>query len=151
MTSRSRHICFQPEPFEIFAKWTIEGKSYRTRLQRSACTHPRGIKPPSSVRMHCLLKLSSPPVPGKVRRMSEREFIGVHEKPRIYGEKGGVEVVEGVEVDSTVYNFGDIHGLYSMYCKFPVNTWMNSQTSVINFSARSYSFGPTKIATQAPV
>ena len=40
MTRGSKHRCFQLEPVEILARWTIEGMSYRTRLP---CTQARGM------------------------------------------------------------------------------------------------------------
>ena len=35
MTRQSRHRRFQLEPVEILARWTIEGKSYRTLLRHT--------------------------------------------------------------------------------------------------------------------
>ena len=32
---QSRHRCFQPEPVEISAIWTIEGKRYQARLRHA--------------------------------------------------------------------------------------------------------------------
>jgi len=39
MTRQSRHRCFQLEPVEILARWTIEGESYRARGLRRAPIH----------------------------------------------------------------------------------------------------------------